>query len=71
MAASDPRFVGLVGSPEVIQRLAALGLAPDDQDAAPAVVLDQRGHLRLAFPFRISAPSLAEDIAALLRPVSS
>ena len=49
--------------------MAAFGLTPDDPDAAPVMVLDQRGHLRLLFPFRISAPSLAEDLAALLRPV--
>ena len=67
----DPRFVGVVGSPDVIRRVAALGLTPDAPDAAPVMVLDQRGYLRLLFPFRISAPSLAEDLAALLRPMRS
>lgn len=67
----DPRFVGVVGSPEVIRRAAALGLTPDDPGAAPVMVLDQRGYLRSLFPFRISAPSLAEDLAALLRPMRS
>lgn len=71
LAVSDPRFVGLVASPEVVRRVEALGLTADDQDAAPLAVLDQRGHLRFVFPFRISAPSLAEDLAALLRPVRS
>ena len=71
VTASDPRFVGLTGSPEVIRHVRALGLTPDDPGAAPVVVLDQRGHLRLAFPFRISAPSLAEDLAVLLRPMRS
>ena len=71
VTAFDPRFVGAVGSPEVIRRVAALGLLPDDPDAAPVMVLDQRGYLRLLFPFRISAPSLAEDLAALLRPIRS
>ena len=60
-----------MGSPEVIRHLAAIGLTPDEPDAAPVVVLDQRGHLRLAFPFQISAPSLAEDLSALLRPMPS
>ena len=69
--AFGPRFVSVVGSPEVIRRVAAFGLTPGDPDAAPVMVLDQRGHLRLLFPFRISAPSLAEDLAALLRPVRS
>lgn len=67
----DPRFVGVVGSPEVIRRVAALGLTPGDPGAAPVMVLDQRGYLRLLFPFRISVPSLAEDLAALLRPMRS
>ena len=67
----DPRFVGVVGSPEAIRHVAALGLTPDGPDAAPVMVLDQRGYLRLLFPFRISAPSLAEDLAALLRPMRS
>ena len=71
VAASDPRFVGLMGSPEVVRHVAALGLRPDDPEAAPVAVLDQRGHLRLAYPFRISAPSLAEDLATLLRPMHS
>lgn len=71
VTASDPRFVGLVGSPELIQHVTALGLELGDPGAAPAVVLDQRGHLRLAFPFRFSAPSLAEDLAALMRPMQS
>lgn len=71
VTASDPRFVGLIGSPEVIRHVAALGLTPDEPDAAPVLILDQRGHLRLAFPFRISAPSLAEDLAVLLRPMRS
>ena len=71
VTAFHPRFVGAVGSPEAIRRVAALGLTPDAPDAAPVMVLDQRGHLRLLFPFRISAPSLAEDLAALLRPVRS
>ena len=70
-AAADPRFVGLVGSPEVNRRVAALGLAPEGPDDAPVMVLDRRGHLRLAFPFRFSAPSIAEDLAALLRPMRS
>ena len=69
VTALDPRFVSVAGAPEVIRRVAAFGLTPDDPDAAPVMVLDQRGHLRLLFPFRISAPSLAEDLAALLRPV--
>ena len=51
--------------------VAGLGLTPGDPDAAPVMVLDQRGYLRLLFPFRISALSLAEDLAALLRPVRS
>ena len=71
VTAFDPRFVGVVGSPEAIGRVGALGLTPDSPDAAPVMVLDQRGYLRLLFPFRISAPSLAEDLAALLRPVRS
>jgi len=71
VTASDPSFVGVLGSPDVMRQVAALGLTPDDPDAAPVVVLDQRGHLRLAFPFQISAPSLAEDLAALLRPMRS
>ncbi len=71
VAAFDPRFVGVAGPPEVIRRVAAFGLTPDAPDAAPVMVLDRRGHLRLLFPFRISAPSLAEDLAALLRPVRS
>ena len=71
LAASDPRFVGLVGSPDVVRHVEALGLTPDDQNAAAVAVLDQRGDLRFIFPFRISAPSLAEDLAALLRPVRS
>ena len=71
VTASDSRFVGLMGSPDVIRHVAALGLTPDDPEAAPVVVLDQRGHLRLAFPFQISAPSLAEDLSALLRPMRS
>ena len=71
VTAFDPRFVGAVGPPEAIRRAAAFGLAPDDSDAAPVMVLDQRGYLRLLFPFRVSAPSLAEDLAALLRPVRS
>ena len=71
VTASDPGFVGLMGSPDVIRHVAALGLTPDDPHAAPVVVLDQRGHLRLAFPFQISAPSLAEDLSALLRPMRS
>ena len=70
-AAADRRFVGLVATPEVIRRVAALGLATDDHEAAPVMVMDQRGHLRLAFPFRISAPSFAEDLAVLLRPMHS
>lgn len=70
-AAFDPSFVGLMASPEVIRQVAALGLTPDNPHGAPVAVLDQRGHLRLAFPFRISAPSLAEDLAALLRPMRS
>lgn len=69
--ASDPRFVGLMASPGTIRRVAALGLVTDDPEAAPVMVLDQRGYLRLAFPFRISAPSFAEDLAALLRPMRS
>ena len=71
VTAFDPRFAGVVGSPDVIRRVAALGLTPDAPDAAPVMVLDQRGYLRLLFPFRISAPSLAEDLAALLRPIRS
>ena len=71
VTAFDPRFVGVVGSPDVIRRVAALGLTPDAPDAAPVMVLDRRGYLRLLFPFRISAPSLAEDLAALLRPIRS
>ena len=71
VAAFDPRFVGVVGPPEVGRRVAALGLTPDAPDDAPVMVLDQRGYLRLLFPFRISAPSLAEDLAALLRPMRS
>ena len=71
VTAFDPRFVGVVGSSEAIGRVAALGLTPDSPDAAPVIVLDQRGYLRLLFPFRISAPSLAEDLAALLRPMRS
>ena len=71
VTAFDPRFVGVTGSPEAIRRVAALGLTPDGPDAAPVMVLDQRGYLRLLFPFRISAPSLAEDLAALLRPMRS
>ena len=71
VAASDPRFVGLMGSPEAIRQVAALGLRPDDPEAATVAVLDQRGHLRLAYPFRISAPTLAEDLATLLRPMHS
>ena len=67
----DPRFVGAVGSPEAIRHVAWLGLTPDGPDAAPVMVLDQRGYLRLLFPFRVSAPSLAEDLAALLRPMRS
>ena len=70
-AAADRRFVGLVATPEVIRRVAALGPVTDDHEAAPVMVLDQRGHLRLAFPFRISAPSFAEDLAVLLRPMRS
>ncbi|MDE0204639.1 MAG: SCO family protein [Candidatus Tectomicrobia bacterium] len=69
--ASGRGFVGLMASPEVMQRVAALGLVTDDPEAAPVMVLDQRGHLRLAFPFRISAPSFAEDLAVLLRPMHS
>ena len=69
VTAFDPRFVSVAGAPEVIRSVAAFGLTPGDPDAAPVMVLDQRGHLRLLFPFRISAPSLAEDLAALLRPV--
>lgn len=69
--AIHPRFAGALGSPEAIRRVAALGLTPDSPDAAPVMVLDQRGYLRLLFPFRISAPSLAEDLAALLRPMRS
>lgn len=71
VTAFDPRFVGVVGSPEAIRGVAALGLTPDGPDAAPVMVLGQRGYLRLLFPFRISAPSLAEDLAALLRPMQS
>ena len=69
--ASDRGFVGLMASNEVMRRVAALGLVTDDPEAAPVMVLDQRGHLRLAFPFRISAPSFAEDLAVLLRPMRS
>ena len=71
VTAFDPSFVSVAGSPRVIRRVAAFGLTPDDPGSAPVMVLDQRGHLRLLFPFRISAPSLAEDLAALLRPVRS
>ena len=70
-AAADPRFVGLVASPAVIRRVAALGLAPEGPDDAPVMVLDRRGQLRLVFPFRFSVPSIAEDLAALLRPMRS
>ena len=71
VTAFDPRFVGAVGPPDVIRHVAALGLTTEAPDAAPVMVLDQRGYLRLLFPFRISAPSLAEDLAALLRPLPS
>ena len=71
VTAFDPRFVGVAGPPEVIRRVAAFGLTLADPGAAPVMVLDQRGYLRLLFPFRISAPSLAEDLAALLRPMPS
>ena len=71
VTAFDPRFVGVVGPPEVARRVAAFDLTLSDPGAAPVMVLDQRGYLRLLFPFRISAPSLAEDLAALLRPMPS
>lgn len=71
VTAFHPRFVSMTGSPEVTRRVAAFGLTPGDPGAAPVMVLDQRGYLRLLFPFRISAPSLAEDLATLLRPVRS
>lgn len=71
VTAFDPGFVGVGAPPEIVRHVKAFGLTPKDPGAAPVMVLDQRGHLRLLFPFRISAPSLAEDLAALLRPVPS
>ena len=75
----DARFIGLSGSPDEIARIATLyGIFYEKTEGTEAtgylvnhtaslLLLDQKGHLKLVFPYGTSGEDLASDLAYLLR----
>ena len=74
----DPRFLGLVGSPEKILEISTYyGIHYDRQESDSALgylvdhtatitLVDREGHIRLIFPYGTKADELAEDIRYVL-----
>ncbi|HBY07708.1 MAG TPA: SCO family protein [Chloroflexi bacterium] len=75
----DPSFLGVTGTPEEIAQTAALyGIFYEAHEGTAAtgylvdhtatvMVIDQKGHLKLIFPFGMPAEEIAADLAYLLK----
>jgi protein SCO1/2 len=78
LAAFDPSFIGLTGTPEQVSALAtAFGIFYEKHEGSPATsylvdhtasvtLVDPEGYVRMLFPFNTSGQGIAADLLPLL-----